>query len=208
MSEDALGRVKSDLAVIQRALGLRLSFGRGVLLTGAALAVAAFGAAAISLLVDNDLFQVGLLAGIIALPLVGLFLRSRSGTDLNPEFKMQVVLSVSIYAFVWIAACGYSLAAFVGPFIGGPRTAFLHANSIGILISFTLLLVRAALKSREQYYCLGLAVSTLLAGMLLPILDKHFSYPLAHCFMAIGFVTGVAIQRNQLRGAAVQHAAY
>jgi hypothetical protein len=205
MSEDALGRVKGDLAVIQRAMGLRLSFGKGMLVTGMALSVAAFGATVISLLVDNDLLQAAPLAGIIALPLVGLFLRSRGATDLTHELKMQVVLSVSIYAFVWIAACGYTLAAFVGPFVGGARTVLLHATSIGILIVFTLLLVRAALKSREQYYCLGLALSTLLAGMLLPILDKHYSFPLAHCFMAVGFLSSVAIQWAQLREAA-QHA--
>ena len=207
MSEDVLVRVKGDLAVIQRAMGLRLSFGKGTLVVGMALSVAALGAGAVSLLVDNDLLQVALLTAIMVLPLFGLFLRSRGSADLTSEVKMQVVLSVTIYAFVWIAACGYTLAAFVGPFIGGTRTALLHATSIGILIVFTLLLVRAALKNRDQYYCLGLAVSTLLAGMLLPILDKHFSYPLAHCFMAIGFLTSIAIQWTQLREAATQHAA-
>jgi hypothetical protein len=207
MSEDVLGRVKGDLAVIQRAMGLRLSFGKGMLVTGTALSVAAFAAAVISLLVDNDVLQVALLAGLVALPLVGLFLRSRGATDLPHEVTIQVALSVSIYAFVWIAACGYTLAAFVGPFVGVARTALLHATSIGILIAFTLLLVRAALKSREQHYCLGLALSTLLAGMLLPVLDKHFSFPLAHCFMAIGFLTSVAIQWAQLREAASHHAA-
>ena len=63
------------------------------------------------------------------------------------------------------------------------------------------------LRSRERYYCLGLAVSTLLAGMLLPIIDPHYSYPLANCFMAVGYLTGVAIQWVQLREAVSNHAA-
>ena len=48
----------------------------------------------------------------------------------------------------------------------------------------------------------------LLAGMLLPILDQHYTYPLAHVFMAIGFLTSVAIQWVQLREAAAHHAAH
>ena len=87
------------------------------------------------------------------------------------------------------------------------RTAGLYATSIGILLVFTLMLVSSALKNRERYYCLGLAVSTLLAGMLLPIIDQHYSYPLAHCFMAVGYLTGVAIQWGQLREAPSNHAA-
>jgi hypothetical protein len=54
---------------------------------------------------------------------------------------------------------------------------------------------------------LGLAISTLLAGMLLPIIDPHYSYPLAHCFMAVGYLTGVAIQWVQLRGGLASDAA-
>jgi hypothetical protein len=69
------------------------------------------------------------------------------------------------------------------------------------------MLVSSALRNRERYYALGLAISTLLAGMLLPIIDPHYSYPLAHCFMAVGYLTGVAIQWVQLRGGLASDAA-
>ena len=108
---------------------------------------------------------------------------------------------------MWVAACGYMMATIVGPIMGIERSALLYAISVSILMAFTLILVRAALKSREQYYCLGLALSTLLAGMLLPLLGQHYSYSLAHGFMAVGYLTGFAIQWVQLRKVAADHAA-
>jgi hypothetical protein len=207
MSEDVLGRLRGDLAVMQRAMGLHLSFGKGMLVFGSLLTLAAVGAAIVSLLVENDWHQLTPLAAIMVVGYVGLFLRSRCTANLSPEITMQVVLSVTIYAVVWIAACGYTLATFLGPTVGAARTALLHATSIGTLVAFTLILVRSALRSRERYYCLGLAISTLLAGMLLPILDRHYSYPLAHGFMAVGYLTGVAIQWVQMREAVANHAA-
>ena len=99
------------------------------------------------------------------------------------------------------------LAPIVGPILGTERAALLHATSVSVVIAFTLILVRAALKSRDQYYCLGLAFSALLTGMLLPILDRHYSYAFAHSFMAFGYMIVFAIQWNQLREAAANHAA-
>jgi len=207
MSEDQLGRIKGDLAVMQRAMGLHLSFGKGMLVFGILLAVAAVGAAVVSLLVESDWLQLTPLAAIMAIGPVGLYLRSRRSTGLSPEITEQVLLSVAIYGIVWSAACGYALANFLGPSVGTARTAVFYAVSIGLLLANSLILVRMALRSRERYYCLGLAVSTLLTGMLLPVLDRHYSYFLAHCFMALGYLTGVVIQSAQLREAVVNHAA-
>jgi hypothetical protein len=188
-------------------MGLHLSFGKGMLGFGILLTLAAVGAAVVSLLVENDWLQVVPLAAILVLVPAGLFLRARRNTNVSHEINLQVLVSVTIYAVVWIAACGYTLATVLGTTIGAARTAGLYATSIGILLVFTLMLVRSALRSRERYYCLGLAMSTLLAGMLLPIIDPHYSYPLAHCFMVVGYLTGVAIQWVQLREAVSNHAA-
>jgi hypothetical protein len=192
---------------MQRAMGLHLSFGNGMLVFGILLTLAAVCAAFVSLLVEDDRLQVVPLATIMVLVPIGLFLRSWRTSNVSHEINLQVLVSVTIYAVVWIAACGYTLATFLGTNIGAARTAGLYATSIGILFAFTLMLVRSALRSRERYYCLGLAISTLLAGMLLPIIDQHYSYPLAHCFMAVGYLTGVAIQRVQLREAVANDAA-
>ena len=43
--------------------------------------------------------------------------------------------------------------------------------------------------------------------MLLPILDGHYSYVLAHGVMAVGCLSGAAIQWVQLRTAATHDAA-
>jgi hypothetical protein len=43
--------------------------------------------------------------------------------------------------------------------------------------------------------------------MLLPVFDQHYSYALANCFMAVGYLKGVAIQWVQLREAVANHAA-
>ena len=207
MSEDRLGRIKGDLAVMQRAMGLHLSFGKGMLTFGIMLTAAAFGAAVVSLLVKDDWLQLAPLAAIMVIGPVGLFLRFRRSTSHSPEITVQVVLSVGVYGIVWGAACGYALATFLGPSVGTAQTAVFYAVSIGLLLAFSLILIRMAVRSRERHYCLGLVVSTLLAGMLLPIFDRHYSYPLAHCFMAVGYLTGVVIQSVQLREAVANHAA-
>ncbi|WZP00628.1 hypothetical protein EP7_002277 [Isosphaeraceae bacterium EP7] len=207
MSDDELGRIRGDLAVMQRAMGLRLSFDGGMLAFGILLTVASVVAAAVSLLVDDDRAQVVPFATIMVLGPVGLFLRSRRAPDLGPEIIAQVMLSISIYAVVWVAGWGYAMAVFAGPAVGPARTAGLYAASIGLLFAFSLILVRAALKSREHHYCLGLAISTLLAGMLLPILDPRYCLPVAHGLMALGYLTAVAIQWFQLREATANHAA-
>jgi len=189
---------------MQRAMGVRLSFGKGILVFDMLLALAAIGAALVSVQVETDWLQQAPFAAIMVLVPAGLFLRSRrTGHEIN----LQVLMSVTIYAVVWIAACGYTLAISVGSIVGTARNALLYATSVSILTAFTLILVRAALRSREQYYCLGLALSTLLAGMLLPILGQHYSYSLAHGCMAVGYLTGFAIQRVQLREAVANHAA-
>jgi hypothetical protein len=205
MSQNALSRIKGDLAVIQRAMALHLPFDKGMLCFGTVLTLAAVCAAFVSLLVENDWLQVVPLAAILVLVPVGLFLRFRHTTNVSHEINMQVLVSIVIYAVVWIAACGYTLATFLGNTIGATRTVALYATSV--LLVFTLMLVRSALRSKEQYYCLGLAISTLLAGMLLPVINPRYSYPIAHCLMAVGYLTGVAIQWVQLRDGAPNHAA-
>jgi hypothetical protein len=206
MLEPDLTRIRSDLDVVQRAMGLRVPFGRGVLACGILLTISAIAAAVVSLLVEADWLQLAPLGAIMFLWPGGLFFQSRRSADASHEINLQVLMSVSIYGAVWVAACGYSLATFLGPTVGTARTALLQAVSIGLLLAFTLILVRMALRSRERYYCLGLAISTLLAGMLLPVLDRHYSYPLAHCFMAVGCLTSVAIQWGQLRKTVTHHA--
>jgi hypothetical protein len=207
MSEDVIGRINGDLGVIRRAMGLHLSFDKGMLWFGVLLALAALGAAVVSLLTENDWLQVVPLAAIMVLVPVGLFLRVQRTPNISHEINLQVLVSVVIYAVVWIAACGYAFATSLGNTIGATRTTALYATSIAILIVFTLMLVHSALRSRERYYCLGLAISTLLAGMVLPVINPDYSYPIAHCLMAVGFLTSVAIQWIQLRDGMANHAA-
>ncbi len=204
MTEDVLGRVRADLDVMQRAMGLRLPFGNGILAFELLLTLAAIGSALISLRIESDWVQQVPFAAIMVLVPAGLFVRSGRTSH---EINLQVLLSAIVYAVVWIAACGYMMATVVGPSMGVERSALLYATSVSVLIAFTLILVRAALKSRKQYYCLGLALSTLLAGMLLPLLGQHYSYSLGHSFMAIGYMTGFTIQWVQLRKAAPYDAA-
>ena len=165
MSDDELGRLKGDLAVMRSAMGLHVPFGRGVLAVGISLTATAALAAVVSLLVERDSLQQALPTAVIVAGLIGLFLRSRRTPGLDPEVVNQVAVSICIYG------------------------------------------VRSAFRSRQRHYCLGLAVSTLLAGMLLPVLDWHYSYPLAHGLMAVGYLAGVAIQAAQLREAVASHAA-
>ena len=205
MPDNILGRIQEDLAIMQRAMHLSLPFGRGILVFDVLLALVAASAAFFSLQVESDWLQQVPFAAIMVLVPIGLFVLSRRT---NHDVNLQVLMSLTVYAFVWIAASGYTLAFFVGPAVGKLRTALLYSTSVVILIVFTLILVRAALKSREQHYCLGLALSTLVAGMLLPILGQSYGYSIAHSCMAIGFLTGFAIQRAQLREAASDHAAH
>lgn len=203
MTEDLLGRINEDLAVMRRAMGLRLYFGKGMLAFNLLMAIAAIVAAIISLQIESDWLQQVPFAVIMGLVPVGLHLRSQRTTH---EINLQVLLSVTIYAVVWISACGYMLATVVGPTLGAVRSALLYATCVIFLLTFTLLLVRAALRSREQYYCLGLALSTFLAGLLLPILDASYSYSLAHALMAVGYLTCFSIQWAQIREATANHA--
>jgi hypothetical protein len=206
MSDDELGRLKGDLAVIRSAMGLHMAFGKGMLAVGLFLTATATAAAVVSLLVERDSLQLALPAAVMIVGLVGLFLRSRRTPGLDSAVVTQVTVSISIYGVVWVAACGYLIAGIAGPSLEASRTAALHACSVGLLLTFSLLLFRSALKSRQQHYCLGLAISTLLAGMLLPVFDWHYSYPLVHGLMAVGYLAGVAIQSSQLREAVASHA--
>lgn len=204
MTDDVLGRISGDLAIVRRAMGLHLFFGKEMLVFNIVMAVAAMGAAVLSRSIESDWLQQVPFAAVMGLVPVGLYLRSRRTSH---EINLQVLMSVCIYAVVWIAACGYMMATVVGPTLGAERSALLYATSITFLLAFTVILVRAALKSREQHYCLGLALSTCLAGMLLPILGQNFSYSLAHGLMAIGYLTGFTIQWAQLREVGADHAA-
>lgn len=207
MSDDELGRLKGDLAVMRSAMGLHVPFGRGVLAVGLCLAVTAAFAGVLGLLVERDAWQQALPTAVMVAGLIGLFLRSRRPPGLDPEVVHQVAVSISIYGVVWVAACGYLIAGMAGPALGPSRTAALHASSVGLLLIFSFLLVRSAFRSRPQHYCLGLAASTLLAGMLLPVVDWRYAYSLAHGLMAVGYLAGVAIQAAQLREAGASHAA-
>ncbi len=206
MSENELDRIKGDIATMRQAMGLHLSFGPEMLVFGLLLTVVAVGGAVVSLLADNDWLLLAPLVMIMILGPAGLYLRSRR-SPVSPEVTVQVVLSGGVHCIVWGAACGYAVATFLGPSMGAARTVVVYAINIGLLFAFSLILVRMALRSRERYYCLGLVVSTLLAGMLLPVFDQHYSYALANCFMAVGYLTGVAIQWVQLREAVANHAA-
>ena len=207
MSDVEFDRLKGDLAAIRSAMGLHLPFGRGTLAVGILLTATATVAAVVSLLVEQDSLQQALPAAAMVAGMVGLFLRSRRSPGLDREVVAQIAVSICIYGVVWVAASGYMIAGIAGPAISSFRTAALDACSVGLLLGFTLLLVRSAIKSRLRHYCLGLAVSTLLAGMLLPVFDWHYSYPLAHCLMAVGYLTSVLIQSAQLREAAACNAA-
>jgi hypothetical protein len=206
MLDDELGRLKGDLDVIRSAMGLHMPFGKGMLAVGLFLTATATAAAVVSLFFERDLLQLALPAAVMIVGLVGLFLRSRRTPGLDSAVVTQVTVSISIYGVVWVAACGYLIAGIAGPSLEASRTAALHACSVGLLLTFSLLLFRSALESRQQRYCLGLAISTSLAGMLLPVFDWHYSYPLVHVLMAVGYLAGVAIQSAQLREAVASHA--
>jgi hypothetical protein len=207
MTQTEIGRIKRDLALIQGAMGLKLSFGGEMLVFGALLASAAGRAAVLSLLSQSDWFQVGPCAAIMMLCVLWLYRRSRVIDSLSHEIKLQVCLSITVYAAVIGAALGYSLAAVLSPALGSARTVGLYAASIAYVLGFLTILILNSLKSRERYYCLGLAAALLLAGLLIPITDHRYSFFLAHCFIAIGALIGVAIQWVQLRKAAVHDAA-
>lgn len=207
MSGDELGRIRADLAVVQRAMGLRVSFGGGMLAFGVLVAVAAIGAAVAGLLVEDDWVGAAPFMAFLVLVPVGLYLRSRRAPGIGPEIVMQVLMSVCVYAVVWVAGSGYAMALVAGPALGPARTAGLYAAGMGLLFASSGILVVTALRNRERAYCLGLAVATLLAGMLLPLLGRHYSVPLAHGSMAIGSLAAAAIQWAQLREVGATHAA-
>ena len=206
MSEAEVDRVRRDLAIIQRAMGLRLSFGKEMVVFGVLLAAAAAMAAVVSLWSESDWGQLGPFAAIMMLCVFWLYRQSRRVENLSHEIKLQVSLSIAIYAALVCAALGYSSAAVLGPTIGAARTVGLYAASVGYVMAFLSILVLNALKRRERYYCLGLAAALVLAGLLIPITDRRFSYFLAHCFMAVGALAGVIIQGIQLKMAESHHA--
>lgn len=183
-----------------------MPFGKGILAFGVIITAMSTAAAVASLLVEGDSLQLAIPALVMVAGVSGLYLRSRRRSDLSPEVVMQVAVSISTYAVVWVAACGYLIAGIAGPSLDSSRTVALHACVIGMLLTFSFLLARSAIKSRQQHYGLGLAVSPVLAGMLLPVLDWHFVYPLVHGLMAVGYLAAVAIQSAQLRQAVSNHA--
>ena len=106
MSENELDRIKGDLATVRQAMGLHLSFGTEMLGFGLLLTLVAVNAAVLSRLIENDWLQVVPLAAILFLVPVGLFLRFRGTPNVSHEINLQVLVSVTTYAVVWIAACG------------------------------------------------------------------------------------------------------
>ena len=115
MTEDAIGRISGDLAIVRRAMGLQLFFSKGMLVFDMVLALAAMGAAVLSWQIESDWLQQVPFAAIMGLVPVGLYLCSHRTSH---EINLQVLTSVCIYAVVWIAACGYLLATSVGPTMG------------------------------------------------------------------------------------------
>ena len=205
ISNGQLGRIQGDLAIMRQAMGLQLYFGNGILVFSMLLFVAALTAAFLSLIFESSWLHIVPFAVFMALSLIGLFFQSRFA-DLTHEIKLQVILSITVYFAVICAACGYVLAAFCGPSIGTTRTVALYVASLSYILTLMFILVLNSLKTRERYYCLGLAFSLILAGLLVPICDPHFSFPLAHCIMAVGYLSVVLIQRIQLREASLQNA--
>lgn len=200
-------RLQSDLTSIRSAMGLHLPFGRAMVAADLSLSFLAAASAVASLLLDRDSLQQALPASAIVLGLLALFLRSRRRPVLDPEIVSQVSVSLSVYAVVWVAASGYWMAGLAGSSFEPWRTTALRLASVGLLLAFSFLLVRSALASRPRRYALGLAISTLLAATLLPILDWHHTYPLAHFFMSLGFLSAAAIQSSQLRESVPSHVA-
>ncbi len=207
ISEGQLGRIQDDLAIMQRAMGLRLSFDNGMLAFGILLAVAAVSAGLISLISENEWLQVVPFAVFMALGLIGAYLQSQRNIALSHEVKLQVSLSITVYFAVICASSGYVLVAYCGPSIGAARTAALYAASLAYILAFIFVLVLNALRNRERYYCFGLAIPLLLTGLLIPLFDPHYSFTLTHGIMAIGYLASFAIQRFQLQEAVAQHAA-
>lgn len=207
ISNGHLERLHSDLAIMRQAMGLHLHFGRGSLIFSMVLFGAAITSVLLSLIFDSNWLHIVPFAIFMTLGLMGLFFQSRRFADLSPEIKLQVILSITVYFVVICAASGYVLAAFCGPSIGTVRTVALYVSSLFCILAFMFILVMNALKTRERYYCFGLAFSLILVGLLVPIFDPRFSFPLAHCIMAVGYLSVVLIQKFQLREASLQNAA-
>lgn len=199
MSDEIFGRIENDLAVMKKAMGLHVAFGKEVLVFGLLMSLAALGSTAFSLLVVDDRLQIIPFVAISVICTIGAYVQSWRSKSVSSETTIQIMLSLVIYVVVSVAEFGYVVIAFAGQSVGILRTTVLYATSIGLLVAFAVILVRTALLNRERYYCLGLAVSPLVAGMLLPILEFRYCYPMAHCVMAIGYLVAVAIQWVQLR---------
>jgi hypothetical protein len=208
MPDDAVDRIRADLAVMQKAMAIRPEFGNGMVLFDILFSAIAVVATIASLQMENDWRQVLPLVAILCIVPIGLYSRLLLGTHSTHEINFQVLISAVIYAVVWIAACGYSLAAICRESIGELRTAGLIAASIGILLIFTAMLIRTGMLNRERQYSFGLGVSTILAGTLLPVVNSTYVYPVAHSIMAAGLLTVASIQWAQLRDSAVNHATH
>lgn len=201
MSDAEPGRHPDNRAALDRATERPESVGRGAgeRMVGLGLAATAALAAVVSRFLEGDTLTQTVPAVILVAGLIGLYVRARRSPGLDPEVVHQVAVSLVIYGVVWVAACGFQIAGMARLALGPYRTATLHASSVGLLLIFAAMLVSSALRSRQRYYAFGLALSTLLAGVLLPVLDWHYSYPLAHGLMAVGYLAGVAIQAARLR---------
>jgi hypothetical protein len=206
MQDGQIERIQDDLAVIRRALAFQTSFGKEMLLVGMLLTLAAAIFSVVSLSTDSPWMQAVPFAACMALCLTGGYIVCQRNPDISHELKLQVVFSIATYFAVICAASGYLIASFCGTSIGTLRTAALYAASLSYIIPFSTVLVVNAIKNRERHYCLGLAIALLLTGLIIPIAEPNYIFALAHGFMAVGFLAGVAIQRYQLRQVNLAHA--
>jgi hypothetical protein len=108
MSEHPFDRIQGDLATMRRAMGLRLPFGKEVLIFGLLSSVTAAGAAAVSLVFENDWVQIIPCAAFAVVCFLGLYVESRGAADLSHEIKLQVGFSITTNLAVFGAACGYA----------------------------------------------------------------------------------------------------
>ena len=142
MSKAEIDRVKGDLAVIQQAMGLKLTFGWETVAFGAVLCTAAGVAAAVSLSGGNGWTQIGPFAAtFVLLSTIWLYVKARRDQNLSHEFKLQVGLSITVYAVMICAAFGYWSAAVLEPAIGPVRTAGLSGAGVGYVAIFSSILV-------------------------------------------------------------------
>ena len=107
MSEAELTRIQGDLAVIQRAMGLQLFFGKRMLIFGIFLTVAAVGAAVVSLLGENDWLQLAPFVAILVLGPVGVVPALSPHRQPRPRSHLADRPVGQRLRSVWVAACGY-----------------------------------------------------------------------------------------------------